>query len=50
MKYNSKNLIHGGNLFLDALTVHESDWKRIWRTLLKDKSVSIKNAWKGVGS
>jgi len=20
---------HGGNLFLDALTVHESDWKRI---------------------
>lgn len=28
-------LIHeeGGNLFLDALTVHESDWRRIQRTL-----------------
>src|SRR5262249_16441900 len=23
----------GGNLFLDALTVHDSDWKRIMRTL-----------------
>lgn len=23
----------GGNLFLDALTVHQSDWKRIWNTL-----------------
>lgn len=23
----------GGNLFLDALTVHQSDWKRVWNTL-----------------
>lgn len=32
----SNNLIseQGGNLFLDALTVHESDWKRIQNTLL----------------
>ncbi len=29
-----QNLAIGGNLFLDALTVHEADWKRIWRTLL----------------
>jgi hypothetical protein len=24
----------GGDLFLDALTVHESDWKRVMQTLL----------------
>jgi hypothetical protein len=30
---NSYNGDHGGNLFLDALTVHDSDWKRILRTL-----------------
>lgn len=28
-------LLEGGNLLLDAITVHDSDWKRIGRTLRK---------------
>jgi hypothetical protein len=47
LKLNTHNLAIGGNLFLDALTVHEADWNRIWRTL-GTPGIDAKEAWKRV--
>jgi hypothetical protein len=34
LKESSNIGASGGNLFLDALTVHDHDWRRIQRTLM----------------